>query len=232
MGSIRGKIVLLAFCGILFGAFNSTAAQDKPWSEWDKKAVEKMLNSSAWGQTQAETDTSEMMVTFGVNRQPDSANNQAFTFNYRIRFFSALPVREAFARKVLMDNPGLKASQLANFVNGDYSETIVVAVSFDGPDRRYLGPIGNQFTIATTENLSSKVFLEKGDGKRLALIEYAPPSSDGTGAKFVFPRIVDGKPFLAAGDESVRFIADMGKGVRMSWRFKASEMNYKGKLEY
>ena len=35
----------------------------KPWTEWTKKDAEKVLNDSPWGQTQVETDTSEMFYT-------------------------------------------------------------------------------------------------------------------------------------------------------------------------
>ena len=210
----------------------STVASQRPWTEWDKKEVDKMLNGSAWGQTQAETDTSEMTVTMGVNRQPDAANNQALTFNYRIRFFSARPIREAFARKVMLENPGVKSSQLEGFINGDYSESIVIAVTYDAPDRRFLGPLNTAFGSATTETLRANTYLERSDGKRVQLEEYAPPSSDGSGAKFVFPRVLDGKPFVSSPKELIRFVGGMGRGVRISWRFKAEDMIYNGKLEY
>src|SRR5437868_15549304 len=39
------------------------AAQNKPWVDWDKKDVDKMLNSSAWSHVQHDTDTSEMMYS-------------------------------------------------------------------------------------------------------------------------------------------------------------------------
>ncbi len=38
-------------------------SMSKPWGEWSKKDAEKMLNDSPWGQTQTETDTSEMFFT-------------------------------------------------------------------------------------------------------------------------------------------------------------------------
>src|SRR5215211_4675164 len=44
--------------------FGSLAfAQEKSWTEWTRVEAEKILNHSAWGQTQTETDTSEMVYT-------------------------------------------------------------------------------------------------------------------------------------------------------------------------
>lgn len=216
--------VLISLC------FSAATLGQKKWSEWDKKEVEKMLNSSAWGQTQAETDTAEMTANIGSGGY--SATNQAMTFNYRVRFFSAKPIREAFARQVMFANPKLIPSQLENFVNGDYSESIVVSIAWDGADRRYTSIISEAFAGKTTDSVVSKVYLERKDGKQLTITEYSPPSSDGTGAKFVFPRLLNGKPFIESGDDFIRFVADMGKGVKVNWRFKVSDMNYNGKLEY
>jgi hypothetical protein len=88
---------------VLFSLFqlnmNAAAQKEKPWTEWTKKDVEKMLNDSAWGQTQIDTDTSEM--TWSTAPRPidgKGAVNQATSVNYYIRFVSAKPIRQAYAR--------------------------------------------------------------------------------------------------------------------------------------
>lgn len=212
-------LIMLAVCGVAWG-------QQKPWSEWDKAAVDKMLNSSPWGQTQNETFAAELTAAIGL---PDV---QKRYYNYRIRLFSARPIREAFARQLMLANPRIQASQLENFVIGDYSEIIVVAVTIDGEDRRLTGPLMQDLAGATASTLKNKAYLERKDGARVFLEDYAPPGADGTGAKFVFPRMVNGKPFVAEGDEFLRFFADIGRGADMKWRFKLSDMMLNGKLEY
>lgn len=226
------KIIITFLVTALLSNIGAARQQTKPWTEWTKKDVEKMLNDSPWGQTQVETDTSEMTVSFGVQRQIDGSNNQAIDFKYHIRFFSAKPIREAFARNLLLNNPKIMPAQLENFVNGDYSESIVVAVMAESKDRRYTGIIDQTFNSSTSGTLKNKAYLELNNGKRLFLTEYAPPTSDQTGAKLVFPRMVDGQPFITPETETVRFFADFGKGVVIKWRFKVSGMMYNGKLEY
>jgi len=46
----------------MIGFFGASifAQKQKPWTEWSKKEAEKTLNESPWGQTQTETDTSQM----------------------------------------------------------------------------------------------------------------------------------------------------------------------------
>ena len=204
----------------------------KPWSEWSKDEVDKVLDKSAWGHVLTNTDTSEMTVTFGQASPIDGAKNQALSWSYRIRFFSAKPIREAFARKVMLANPGLKPQQLERFISGDYSESIVIAVTFESSDRRYLAAREEAFKLGTTEQLRNKVYLELKDGRRVELAEYAPPSDDGTGAKFVFPRLIEGKPFVADEKDVIRFQADFPNGVSFGYRFKVADMVYDGKLEY
>jgi hypothetical protein len=204
----------------------------KPWSEWSKDEVDKMLDNSPWGHVLTNTDTSEMTVTFGASGGTFGSRNQALSWNYRIRFFSAKPIREAFARKVMLANPALKPQQLDRFINSDYSESIVIAVTFDSPDRRYVALREEAFGLGTTEKLANSVYLEMKDGRRIGLAEYAPPSQDGTGAKFVFPKMVDGKPFVKDDKEIIRFVADFKNGVAFEYRFKVADMMYDGKLEY
>jgi hypothetical protein len=222
------SLLVITFCLYGFAA----AQNQKPWSEWDKKQVEKMLTGSPWGQTQNETYAGQLTAQIGT-----AEPNQALIYNYRIRLFSARPIREAYARQVMLANPNVKASQLENFVIGDYSEDIVIAVTIDGTDRRTTGPVEKALAVATTATLAKVTYLERKDGKRVELAEYAPPGKDGTGAKFRFPRMLDGKPFVS-GDDTFRFVAGLPYAFSLpdvkpiSWRFKLSDLMYNGNLEY
>ena len=227
-----------------------SAQQNKPWAEWSKKDVEKTLNDSPWAQTQTETDTSEMNYSPTISqttnarkedtriaeasRVESGAKNSAMSVKYRIRLLSAKPIREAFARMVLsaQQNPAPElAQQLQGFVDRDFSEYVVVAVSVEASDQRYGAPIAQAFTSATAEILKNTTYLERKDGKRLFLMDYRPPANDGMGAKFVFARSVEGKPFISEGD-NLRFVAEFNDKVKLNARYKTSEMNYNGKLEY
>lgn len=236
-----------------------STAQNKPWSEWTKVEAEKILNDSPWGQTQTDTDTSEMMYSptsqsggssstrTGVlgtqtdrqsvnnNRVAQGANNQAISVNYHVRLLSAKPVRHAFMRviEITQKEPDKELlNGLRSFVDRDFGEFIVVAVTFDSTDGRFSGPALQAFASGTIGTLKNKTYLERKDGKRVFLMQYHPPISDGLGAKFIFPRIVDEKKFVNAETGSFRFFSEITNQIKLNVTFKTSDLMYNGQLEY
>jgi len=222
----------------------------KPWTEWTEKEALKMLNDSAWGQTQTETDTSEMFYSpnsqnrnsignrpldtsggSGNDRSTQGQLNQATTVDYRIRLLTAKPIRQALARRAQMQNPEL-AEKLKAFAERHTDEYLVVAVDFESKDRRFSGPAMQIFNSANTGVLKNNTYLENNDGRRLFLQEYIAPINDGMGAKFVFPRKHNNAPFVNEQSGYLRFFSEMSKNLRLNMRFKIADMTYDGKLEY
>ena len=188
-------------------------SQQKPWAEWTREEADKILNHSAWGQTQTETDTSEMVYTpttlggattptgstrsenvrgitdrqsVNNSRVAQGATNQAISVNYHIRLLSAKPVRQAFFRFMELTRKDLDRETLKglrSFVERDFSDYIAVAVTFDSTDGRYSGPALQAFGSATLGTLKNRTYLERKDGKRLFLMDYYSPINDGLGAK-------------------------------------------------
>jgi hypothetical protein len=256
------KTIPLLLLAIVLAGLATTPQEKELWPKWDKGKVQKMLNSSPWAQTQTDTDTSEMTYSPTTatgsssigstasssagngnvtrdgrdvqgSRTDRGASNQAMSVNYHVRFLSAKPIRQAFARMIEIQEKENKSvrEQLGPFVERDFSDYIVVAVSFDAPDKRFEGPVLQAFSSATGGTLKTKAYLERSDGKRLFVIDYKPPINDGLGAKFVFPRAVDGQPFLTeTGD--VRFVAQISDKINVNTKYKLHDMMYEGKLEY
>ena len=121
---------------------------------------------------------------------------------------------------------------LNSFVQRDFSEFIVVAVTFDSSDSRFSGPALQAFATARVGTLKNITYLERKDGKRIFPIGYYPPISDGLGAKFVFSRRLDERPFLNSDSGTVRFYCELTSQIKLNVTFKLSEMMYGGKLEY
>lgn len=221
----------------------------KPWTEWSEKEALKMLNDSAWGQTQTETNTSEMFYRpnsqSGASNRPldnapssntndrssQGALNQATNINFRIRLLTSKPIRQAIARRAQLQTPQL-AEQLKAFAEQETDKYIVVAVDYDSSDRRFSGPAMQIFNSANIGVLKNNAYLETKDGKRVFLQQYIAPINDGMGAKFVFPRTVDEQPFINSESGYLRFYAEMAKDIKLNMRFKISDLMYDGKLEY
>ena len=242
---------VVSACFVVVLLVSAVSAQKKPWTEWTKKDVEKTLNDSAWGQTQTEgsassqqQQSSESAITQvaaprsadrQISRTGESGESKPSTIvKYHVRFLSAKPVRAAFARMVMMTKSAPDANltaQLQGFIDREIADYIVVSVGVEVENEKLAAPLMRAFSAATTEALQKNVYLERKDGKKLYLMEYRAPIEDGMGAKFVFPRKLDGQPFLSEND-SVRFVAEFSEKMKLNTKYKLSDMLYDGKLEY
>ena len=251
----RAAIIILLFVLAL-----TAAAQRKnySWMELPKKDADRLLANSPWSQTQIDTDASEMFFSptrggtpsvgqstgrgtvtdqqaINNNRADRGAVNQEVHVSYRISFLSSRPVRQALAKTILTaerePNDQL-IQQLQSFVERDFSPYIVIAVTVSSNDQRFSGPIMQAINSGTTGILKNKTFLERQDGKRLFLMEYHAPIQDNLGAKFIFPRMIDGQPFLSSDSGTVRFYAEFNDSFKLNMRYKVADMVFDQKLEY
>ena len=123
-------------------------------------------------------------------------------------------------------------ARMNNFAEVTSDDSIIIAVTIEGTDKRSLGKAMQIIESAATGTLKNSTYLERNDGKRLFLEQYAPPGRDGFGARFIFPRIVDERPFLTTDFNDVRFVAEFGTTIKLNMRFKVVDMMLDGKLEY
>jgi hypothetical protein len=239
-------IVLLLLSAVAIETVIGQKQTAKSWKEWTKADAEKILNHSPWGQQQVDTDLSEMFFTpttdARTSRAPNAnsrleqgATNQETKLMYGIRFFSARPVRQAFIRIIQLQQKNLEADvieRMNNFAELPSADSIIIAVTIEGTDKRSLGKVMQLVSSAATGTLKNSTYLERNDGKRLFLEEYVPPGKDGFGARFIFPRIVDERPFITPETQDVRFFSEFGTAIKLNMRFKTADMMLDGKLEY
>ena len=258
MKGINRVVTSLLFC--LACSLIAQAQREKPYTEWSEKEAQKLLNDSPWSQTQVFSDTSQM---FGNEPLSSGASRVAniFHVNFRIRFLSARPVRQAISRLMELKQKGAMderlASQLRAFAAADFPDYVVITVLCDSdqPNLR-LQEATALLNNRTTADLKNNTFLELKDGHRVFLQEYQPPRNDGLGARFIFPRLLDGKPYITAESGEIHFVSELSKGVapsggvgrgqasvaasassgplnyRLDRRFKVAAMTFQGKLEY
>ena len=241
------KTIFALLLGVALVSTSLAQKEKKPWTEWSQKEAENVLNKSPWAQMQTETDTSEMFfrptadpVTHpnapnAATRTAQGATNQSTNVSYGVRFFSARPVRQAFMRMIQLQRKDLEPEMLErmkNYAEMPATDSIIIAVTIEGTDKRSLGKVMQIINSAVTGTLKNTTYLERSDGKRLFLQEYVPPGRDGFGARFIFPRITDEQPFLSAEFSEVRFVSEFDPTVKLNKRFKLADMMLDGKLEY
>lgn len=233
-------------------AISASAQKTKPWTEWSQKDAEKVWNDSGWAQTQTEgggaeepTQTSAVSSTTAAResqvRNASAAakagesgeKREVAVVHYRIRLLSAKPIRAAFVRLVeLQGAPAERVTQLRSFVDRDFGDYIVVTITPEGNDQKRKLAVNQILTSADVNTFKEVTYLERKDGKRVQLADYRAPTQDGLGAKLVFPRTFEGKPFIEPGSGEVKFAIELGKTARINRRFKVADMMYDGKLEF
>ena len=242
-----GALALLLICALM------TPAQweKKPYTEWSEKEAQKLLEDSPWAKTQTFTATTETTGTARPNAGQSSFANP-IRINFRIRFFSAKPVRQATSRTLELKQKGNLdeeyATRLKNLVNSSFNDYILITVTCDSEQRGV--PLQEAAMLLqghTTAKLQSNTYLEV-KGQKIYLKEYQAPRGDGFGARLIFPRLVNGEPFITPQTEEIHFYSELSTGVAarpgpvgsssssplytLNQRFKVSTMNFQGKLEY
>jgi hypothetical protein len=235
---------LLVF--FLFGATTLSAQEfwDEPLEKWNAKFVNRMISDSPWAQKQT--------LSTPLSGKDSGLQGEKEIYNkFTVRFFSALPVRQAYVRMMQLLNkydemaPEQRAEFDSRFKRAlalDVSDRVIVAIEFSSNDPDATREMKQFLATARTETIKQSVYLIGEHTGRVSLKEYFPPSSDGTGAKFVFPRVLNGKPVIAAGDKEARFeflvpLVDRNAGgqtnrEKLSVPFKVDKMVYKGELSY
>lgn len=207
----------------------------KPYTEWSEKEATKLLNDSPWCQTQALTDTSQMT---GQARADSSQSRvqEVFNVNIRIRFLSARPVRQAISHLMELTNREKISAELAArlkaFAAADFPDYVVITVTGESDKAsRLLQQTQASFYKLTTNELKNNTYLLAG-GQRVFIKEYQQPGNDGLGARYIFPRMLDGKPFITPETGDVLFHSEPLGNVALNMRYKVKDMMYDGKLEY
>ncbi len=168
---------------------------------------------------------------YGADKGSGMHGEKEIFYSYTVRFFSAQPVRQAYLRLTQLDkgydrmSPDAKREFDARIVQAFPVSLpdIVVAIDFASNDRKLLMEVNRQLRQATRDTLNQQVYLISDHIGRIYLKDYFPPSSDGTGAKLVFPRLVDGEPVVLAKDKLVKLefmVPGTNHKVYIEWTVK------------
>lgn len=188
--------IILAFTAV--AGNNAAGRVEEPFNKWSMDRAVQMLNNSPWARQETFTRVISG-VGSGISGEKEIYNT------YYIRFLSARPIREAFAR-IQQIHHGYDAmpaekrtlfeqAQIPN-LNMNVDDWIVVSVSFRSNDPNEESNLRRFFQSETVKTLKTKVFLSTPECSQVQLFAYFPPREETIGAKFVFPRKVYGIPVV------------------------------------
>jgi len=218
-------------------AFSAASwANLEPFGSWSLDQAVKVLNDSPWARRETFTRVIHG-VGSGISGEKEIYNT------FYVRFLSARPVREAYARiqqiqygydrMLPHDKRRFEALQSPN-LNMDVSRWIVLSVSFRSNDPNEESAIRRYFQSETVETLRTKAYLSTASCPQVALSAYFPHEEESVGAKFIFPREVNGVSVI--GRDCPNVILELldvpGTESRLCARFEVDPMMVGNRLVY
>ena len=199
---------------IVFGMILALAAgvsgskiTEEPFFSWSQDKAVKVLNASPWAKQETFTQI--------VSGQGSGRSGEKEIYNtFYVRFLSARPIREAYARiqQIYYGYDDMDQEARARFekdqqpnIDMTSSEWIVVSVAFRSNDPNEESDVRRWFQSETVRTLKTKAFLSTPTCSQVEVSAYFPPREESVGAKFVFPRIVDGIPVVTEDCDAVTF---------------------------
>ncbi len=205
---------------------------DADFRQWDHETVAKLFNDSPWAQQW--THKNEGTANQGINEQE---------FSFTVRVLSSVPIRQAYVRMLQLMNKydalasdGQKdfdARVTTPMLNADVKDEVVLAVAYKTNDQNARLDLKHFFDNATSQTLNQQAYIFSPEVGRVDLKTYVPPGKEGMGARFIYPRVVNGKPLLQPGDKEMRFqlwVSPINDELRVG--FDARKMIYKDVLNY
>lgn len=223
--------LFLAICPLLATIFLS-AHGDKNGPLTVQEAL-KLLNDSPWARQQTST-----RVVGGIGSGIEG-EKEIFR-RFFVRLLSAPPIREAYARVAgnFYETSGpppeekeLRKRQTEQALKLDMSEWIVVAVTFRSNDAELEQRVKRALQSETTPTMKTRAYLSTERFPQLELAAFYPAIEDSVGAKFVFPRNVNGIPVVSADDRSFAFeLSRSGRIPELRVTFSVRQMVIDGIL--
>jgi hypothetical protein len=221
-------------CILLATTFAAVAAVQEKLPNLSLAQAVQVLNSSPWAKQETFT-----RVISGVG---SGVSGEKEIFNtFYVRILSARPIREALARIQQIQygydglSPELKG-KFDEYAAGDllsgFGDWIVVAVSFRSNDPNEEINVRRFFQKGTTETAKNKAFLSTEQVSQVTIQTYFAPRDEGIGAKFVFPRFVNGSPILTTRSKTIAFelLGVPAATPRLRARFSTKDMVVNGQL--
>jgi hypothetical protein len=263
MKSIFKWLVLSFVVGVVLPAPGLGLAQDnwraRPYQEWTKQDVAKLLNDSPWARTQTvriatrkqlRSVAGQVSAAPGSGPVPTNAQaalggaDAAVNYSFTIRLRSSLPIRQAIVRLVQLDakydamEPAQKKlldEQTKELLEcRECVDNYIISVGFGSTNSSGVDPIYDWFRGQSVESLKGYIYIQNDQGERRALSGFVPPRVLGDEAFFLFARNDrEGKPLVTPKNKKLLFrMSDANAGSVTNFSLDVSRMVVDGRLEF
>jgi len=245
---------------ISFGLIHQTESAAKPYQEWSKKDVTKLLNDSPWAKTQtvrvaarrqARSVAGQVSATPGSEgavptdgKAALSGAEQPVDYTFTIRLRSAMPIREAIVRLVQLESnydrmqsaekKSLDAQTKELLECQECKDHYLISVGFGSNNAEGMDPIYNWFRNQSLQSLKGYIYIQNDRGDRRDLAAFIPPRVPGDEVFFLFARKdKQGKPLLTAEHKKLLFrMSDANANSVTNFSLDVSRMVVDGHVEF
>jgi hypothetical protein len=237
---LKVSLFILLVAGL---AWASDPWNDKPYTQWSMKDVDKVMNESPWsrmihittgfgipGRMGTPSGTGSQQPTGApMSGGPPTQESNGMpagmerTADFEARWVSALTMRQALARAEILDGKMSQADAERYLAKPPANYQIAV-----------FGPNMSAFATATETALTNDSYLEaKGEKKKVAPANVKfTKSGDGKveAITFEFPKTVNGQPVIGPKEKSVDFVCKV-KDLTLKFHFDPRKMTNKQGLD-
>ena len=218
------------------GMESATSFTSGLFHTWSMDKTVEMLNHSPWARQETYTRVISG-VGSGISGEKEIYNT------FYVRFLSARPIREAYARiqQIHHGYDSMPAKEKKRFeeaqrpsLDMDVSRWIVVTVGFRSNDPNEESIVRRFFQSQTVQTLKNKAYISTAACPQLEISAYFPPREETVGAKFVFPRVINGTPVLTRDCETItlELLEVAGPNTRIRATFDVKPMIVGGELVF
>lgn len=184
--------------------------EKQAYRQWSKRDCERLLNDSPWAREYVMSRTISIATS---QRDAEHGREYSPRVEYTVRFLSAPPIRQALVRLSQIEHKYDDLSpeqqqafdqQTQPFLARDFSETVVVQVSYSANVQVDENDMARFWQTQTTDTLKNAVYLIGPKGDKFPLLRYAVAEGGGREFQFIFPRQYEGRPLLRPGDKMVK----------------------------
>lgn len=251
-------VALVTMTMLMLLSADPVAAQkglpDKPFQQWSKTEVNKVLTDSLWARTQSirVQRRGQVRSIAGQTESETSSRKGDLTsaedpldYRFTLRLHSALTIRQALVRQEQLKwNYDQRSAAEKKAFDGQAKQLIldcpvcadnyVVSVGFSSNNSSGNDLIYKWFGAATVPSLKSYIYLANERGERRDLLDFIPPKAPGDDVYFIFPRLDDkGQPLFATSDKKLLFrMSDNSANSITNFSLDISKLIVDGKVEF
>lgn len=223
---MRALSTILLACAVAISAGAQTAKdfwKQKPYTTWAETECRKLLEDSPWAQRHI--IGREYIEPIGTVTG-DRAHEKSPRIEYRAQIRSAAPIRQALVRQqqLAVKYDGMEPAerqafdrQAREFLGVTFPDRIVVYVEYGSNVPAFQTDLARYWLSVPADQAKNIFFLITPRGERLQPMDFIKAGGGGGAFQLAFPRQVNGRPLLDAGDKELKFefphpnIGDLGE---------------------